>query len=164
MDRPPGVRSIEGFEGMKVSGVGATSPTAKTGKTAKASPKGGSDFATHLSEAIGGVEEAGVVESPVPVAGVDALLVVQAATDSTDEEAKRKARKRLYERGENILERLDELRHGLLMGTLPKDRLIELAQLVRGKRDQVDDPLLAQVLDEIELRAEVELAKLGPRS
>ncbi|TAN57291.1 MAG: flagellar assembly protein FliX, partial [Rhodospirillales bacterium] len=67
------------------------------------------------------------------------------------------------ERGESILGHLDELRHGLLMGHLPKERLIELAQLVRGKRDQVDDPLLAQVLDEIELRAEVELAKLSPR-
>ena len=148
---------------MKVSGVGPASSTARAGKTAKASPKGGSEFAQHLSDAIGGVEESGVLESPVPVSGVDALLVVQAATDATDDDAQRRARKRLFERGETILNRLDELRHGLLMGTLPKDRLIELAQLVRGKRDHVDDPLLAQVLDEIELRAEVELAKLAPR-
>lgn len=148
---------------MKVSGVGPAAPTARSGKTAKASGKTGSEFAQHLSEAIGGVEEAGVVESPVTVSGVDALLAVQAATDATDDEARRKARKRLYERGETILERLDELRHGLLTGSLPKERLIELAQLVRGKRDQVDDPLLAQLLDEIELRAEVELAKLSPR-
>lgn len=148
---------------MKVSGVGPATPAARSGKTAKTSSKTGSEFVQHLNEAIGGVEEAGVVESPVTVSGVDALLAVQAATDATDDEARRKARKRLYERGETILERLDELRHGLLTGSLPKERLIELAQLVRGKRDQVDDPLLAQLLDEIELRAEVELAKLSPR-
>lgn len=154
---------VRRFEGMKVSGVGPASPTTKARAASKASAKGGSEFAQHLNEAIGGVEEAGVLESPVPVSGVDALLAVQAATDATDDEAKRRARKRLYERGENILNRLDELRHGLLMGHLPKAQLIELAQLVRGKRDQVDDPLLAQVLDEIELRAEVELAKLSQR-
>jgi hypothetical protein len=38
-----------------------------------------------------------------------------------------------------------------------------LAQLVRARRDQVDDPRLIAILDEIELRAAVELAKLaGP--
>lgn len=148
---------------MKVSGVSSATPTSKAAKTGKVGAKGGAEFAHHLSEAIGGVEEAGVFESPVAVSGVDALLAVQAATDATDDEARKRARKRLYERGENILNRLDELRHGLLIGSLPKEQLIELAQLVRGKRDQVDDPLLAQVLDEIELRAEVELAKLGPR-
>ncbi|MBF0268499.1 MAG: flagellar assembly protein FliX [Alphaproteobacteria bacterium] len=149
---------------MKVSGVGAASPASRTSKASKASAKGGTEFAQHLSDAIGGVGEAGVFESPAPVSGVDALLVVQAATDTGDEDARRKARKRLYERGESILNHLDELRHGLLTGQLPKDRLIELAQLVRGKRDQVDDPLLAQLLDEIELRAEVELAKLSLRA
>lgn len=148
---------------MKVSGVGPASPITKARAAQKAGAKGGADFAQHLNEAIGGAQEAGVVETPVAVSGVDALLAVQAATDATDDEARRKARKRLYERGESILGHLDELRHGLLMGHLPKERLIELAQLVRGKRDQVDDPLLAQVLDEIELRAEVELAKLSPR-
>ncbi|TAN51176.1 MAG: flagellar assembly protein FliX, partial [Rhodospirillales bacterium] len=120
---------------MKVSGVGPASPITKARAAQKAGAKGGADFAQHLNEAIGGAQEAGVVETPVAVSGVDALLAVQAATDATDDEARRKARKRLYERGESILGHLDELRHGLLMGHLPKERLIELAQLVRGKRD-----------------------------
>lgn len=39
-------------------------------------------------------------------------------------------------------------------------RLEALAQLIRAKREQVDDPRLDEILGEIELRAAVELAKL----
>jgi hypothetical protein len=149
---------------MKVSGVGSTGATSTTKRAGAVKAKPGGDFARHLVDAVEGAETTHGVDTANPVAGVDALLTVQAATEATDQEARRRARKRLYERGESILDRLNELRHGLLMGTIPRQRIIELAQLVRGKRDQVDDPLLAQVLDEIELRAEVELAKMAPRS
>jgi len=54
-------------------------------------------------------------------------------------------------------------RRALLAGSVPKDRLIQLAQMVRARRDTVSDPRLATILDEIELRAEVELAKLSRR-
>ena len=71
---------------------------------------------------------------------------------------------RLAARGTEILDRLKEVRRGLLTGTVPKSRLQELAQLVREKRERGADPLISRLLDEIELRAEVELAKLSPRS
>jgi hypothetical protein len=38
---------------------------------------------------------------------------------------------------------------------------MELSRLARARRADVDDPRLVEVLDEIELRAEVELAKLS---
>jgi len=53
------------------------------------------------------------------------------------------------------------VRHGLLMGTLPKEKLTELADMVRSRRESCQDPRLAALLDEIELRAEVEIAKLS---
>jgi hypothetical protein len=62
-------------------------------------------------------------------------------------------------RAETLLDRLDELRHGLLMGTLGRAQLHELGRLVRLQRDAVDDPGLIAVLDDIDLRAQVELAK-----
>jgi hypothetical protein len=148
---------------MKVSGVGGTKAALPTRKMSAAQAKSGDEFAKHLLDAVDGVEESQAIEAPVPVASVDSLLAVQEATDSTDQEARRRARRRLYERGESILDHLDELRHGLLLGSIPKERIIELARLVRAKRDKVDDPLLAQALDEIELRAEVELAKMTHR-
>jgi hypothetical protein len=39
--------------------------------------------------------------------------------------------------------------------------LVALARALRDQRAQIDDPQLIEVLDEIELRAAVELAKLG---
>jgi len=53
------------------------------------------------------------------------------------------------------------VRLGLLAGTIPTDRLGTLLSAVKAQRDQTDDPRLEQILDEIELRAAVELAKLG---
>jgi hypothetical protein len=70
-------------------------------------------------------------------------------------------RSRARARGEAMLDRLDEIRLGLLAGAMPKERLVELSRLARVRRGEVDDPRLVEVLDEIELRAEVELAKLS---
>lgn len=86
---------------------------------------------------------------------VNPLLAVQEAADATHGQAKAKAR------GDAILDRLDDLRMGLLLGFFPKDRLEDLLQMVRTRRPDVGSGPLAEVLDEIELRAEVELAKLG---
>jgi hypothetical protein len=63
------------------------------------------------------------------------------------------------QRAGDILDQLDELRHGLLMGTLNRRQLENLARMVRARRGSVTDPRLAEVLDQIELRAEIELAK-----
>ena len=59
-----------------------------------------------------------------------------------------------------MLDHLDAIRHGLLLGSIPRDKLNGLLAVVRERRDDVGDPRLAAVLDEIELRAAVELAKL----
>ena len=85
---------------------------------------------------------------------VNPLLAAQEVTDATDET------KRARAHGEAVLDRLDELRHGLLMGHIPKERLEELTRLVRQRRLKVEDARLKEILDHIELRAEVELAKL----
>jgi hypothetical protein len=58
---------------------------------------------------------------------------------------------------------LEELRIGLLLGHIPRDRLADLSRMVRDRREDAEDPQLAALLDEIELRAEVELAKLTMR-
>ena len=63
-------------------------------------------------------------------------------------------------RGESILDKLDQLRLDMLKGSVPKEKLIELAQVLREKRPSCDHEELNACLDDIELRAEVELAKL----
>lgn len=143
---------------MKVSGVGAGAPTGgarRTDKTSGASR--GGEFKQALAEAIDGMDGTAGLDAPTALSRVDALLIVQAAGDATE----REARRRLVRRGEDILDQLEEVRHGLLMGTVPRDKLEQLSQLIRARREASPDPRLSALLDEIELRAEVELAKLS---
>lgn len=142
---------------MKVSGPGSSSAT--PGGARRVDKAGGQkgEFKKALVSVLDGAEEAHATEAPSSLAGIDALLLVQSVDDATE----REARKRLIRRGEDILDKLEEIRHGLLLGTLPKEKLAELAQMVRERRENCQDPRLAALLDEIELRAEVEIAKLS---
>jgi hypothetical protein len=138
---------------MKIDPTG-TRPTAvrKPGST---TTTGGADFAKNLAEP----ETAGAarMQSPVGLNSLAALLTVQ----ETDETLGRRARSKAKQRGESILDQLEEIRLGLLLGVIPMAKLEGLAQLVRAKREQFQDPELQSILDEIELRAAVELAKFS---
>lgn len=113
------------------------------------------DFATHLADEPS--PTATPVGGPAAVGGVDALLALQEVADAATGRSKGLAR------ANDLLDRLDEIRHGLLMGALSRDGLQDLARAVRQQRSETADPKLGEILDEIELRAAVELAKYGPR-
>ena len=91
------------------------------------------------------------------VASMDSILSLQEVGSSTDEENRRA----LYQRGEDILDRLGEIQREILSGGISVERLQNLAKLLRARRQTVDDPQLQGIMDEIELRAEVEIAKWG---
>ena len=139
---------------MKVSDVGPTKAASSARRKKKARAEG-SGFADHLRQTAEASRAAESVETP-PVTVVDAVLAVQETPLATDERSRGLARRR----AEGILSRLDEIRHGLLSGSIPKEQLVDLARTLRGKRPQVDDPRLNEIIEEIELRAEVEIAKL----
>lgn len=141
---------------MKVSGVGSGSSVGGAKRVDKSDGKKG-EFKKALVEAMDTMEEVHAVETASGIGAVDALFVVQ----SVGEAGEREARKQLIGRGEDILDRLEEIRHGLLLGVVPKEKLVALAQMVRTKRHDCQDPRLGALLDEIELRAEVEIAKLS---
>ncbi len=63
-------------------------------------------------------------------------------------------------RGRLTLDALDDLRNSLLMGTLSPHLLGQMDKLVRDQREATTDPRLNEILDDIELRAAVDLAKL----
>lgn len=149
---------------MKVGGPSGPSriQTSKTEKSKKTGKAG--DFAAHLRHVDAQTgEEIGATDQVSSVAGVGGILAAQAVNPDVGQGPDYQERKRRARRGEDILERLDEVRKGLLVGSVPKERLGELARLVREKREKGADPLISQLLDEIELRAEVELAKLSRR-
>lgn len=139
---------------MKVSGVGGAKGVS-SGKKAKKSPASGAEFADQLREAAGVSESTGPVDTAA-VAGVDNILAVQATGDATEERQRKLAR----QYGEDLLDRLDRIRRDLLAGAIPKENLANLAQQMRAQRKRTDDPKLNGILEEIELRAEVEIAKL----
>jgi hypothetical protein len=94
------------------------------------------------------------VTGAAPLNGADTMLALQEVADIT--ERNRKAR----ERGNAMLDRLEAIRIGLLDGVVSTETIAELGRLVRDRKDGAGDPRLAGLLDEIELRAAVELAKL----
>lgn len=142
---------------MKISGVGSKGAATGARKADKSGAKG--EFKRTLVDSMDSAEAAHAVETPLGISGVDALLLVQ----QMDDAGEREARRRLVRRGEELLDGLEDLRHGLLMGEVPKEKMMALAQSVRSRRETCGDPRLGAVLDEIELRVEVELAKLSPR-
>ncbi len=84
------------------------------------------------------------------------MLAVQEASDSTEERSRGLAR----QYGNHILDGLEDIQHGLLEGAVPKEKMADLARTVRAKRRHIDEPRPKEIIDEIELRAEVEIAKL----
>ena len=98
---------------------------------------------------------AGATQGARSLAAVDALIALQEVPDAIAEKSAQ-----AIERAEDMLDALEDIKIGLLSGVLPKSRLIRLARLIEQRRADIDDPQLSGILDEIELRAKVELAKL----
>lgn len=137
---------------MKIQGPGKTSAPSKTGKKDKASSSDESfgDFVSKGAEASTGTT------TTQSIARVDALLSVQAVEDPTA----RAAKKRLRQRGDSILDELDKIRMAMLNGSLTVGHMIDIADVVASHREKVTDPSLTAIMDEIDLRAQVELAKM----
>lgn len=88
------------------------------------------------------------------LASLDAVLALQMPTDAAER------RRRALRRGSDLLDRLEELHAALLEGSLPVATLHRLRRALAHPADVPDDPALAAILGEIELRVAVELAKL----
>jgi len=86
--------------------------------------------------------------------GVDALLALQ------DVGGPLEGKRRAVRRAGRILDVLEEVKLALLDGRLSMGQLDRLRRAVRDERDLTDDPKLENLLNDIELRAAVELAKL----
>ena len=97
-----------------------------------------------------------------PVGGTSGISVADAifAAQMVDGEEERELRKKSLKRGRSLLEKLEEIRDGLLKGYISRDRLIEISRFVKEKKLASNDPQSEEIIGEIELRVEVELAKL----
>ncbi len=94
------------------------------------------------------------LSTATPLASVDAVLTLQQVEPESG------PRERALYRGHSLLDRLDDIRHDILAGAISGRKLESLAVTLRSEREKVSDARLSAILDEIELRAAVELAKL----
>jgi hypothetical protein len=139
--------------------VGYTAPSAATSRAQRTRRKGevsSSSFIDAL-ENVSGVEEATSVEAAAPVAATPSMVGLLGIQEISADEANRK---RQLKRGRVTLEALEGLRDALIVGSLSLATVRELEQIVAEEREEISDPVLRGILDEIELRAAVEMAKL----
>jgi len=94
--------------------------------------------------------------APKAAAGIDTLLALQGIEDDPIER-----RKRSVQRGKRALDVLDDLKIGLLSGNFDTSTVVRLRDAAANLKSSSGDPGLDEVLSEIELRVEVELAKAG---
>jgi hypothetical protein len=136
---------------MKVAGsnrVGAASLS--KGGAANA----GSGFSIESPSGAGPAVSVAPTSGLTGIASIDALLALQSVGSPL--ERKRKA----VRRASSLLDVLDDLKVGLLDGAISPQALVRLATAIREERAETDEPALESVLNEIETRAAVEMAKL----
>jgi hypothetical protein len=121
------------------------------GKTVRRS--GSEGFTLSEGEAASAPTANGGVRS---IGGIDALIALQGVEEPGER------RRRAVVRGRSALDALDALKIGLLSGGLDAGMVARLKSVVSGLHDGSGDPMLDGVLAEIELRVEVELAKMEP--
>lgn len=138
---------------MKVQGPGSTKGTSKTDKKSGGSKAGGASFGSMVNT---GAEQTGGLNTTQSIAQLDALLAVQESEDPTA----RRSRGLMQERADKVLDLLDGVRLKMLGGDLTLGDMIDVADVVASHREKVDDPALTDIMDEVDLRAQVEIAKM----
>lgn len=134
---------------MKVNGVGGTT----TPSTSRTATRGGAGFSLPGSAGATAAPATTAASAPAGVAGVSALMALQGVEDPTER------RRRSIRRASGLLDRLEELKLALLDGGDGAATLQRLARNLAEERPDDDDSGLKAVIDQIDLRAAVELAK-----
>lgn len=137
---------------MKVTGTTPTGPA-----TSRPSARSAGGFAVSQS---GGASPAAAATAAGGVGGiadVSALMALQGVEDVTER------RRRAVRRGSGLLDRLDELKMALLSDQDGEGALNGLRRTLAESRPHDDHAPLNALLDQIDLRAAVELAKAQVR-
>jgi len=130
-----------------------TGPTARIGG-AKRTSKSSSASATFSVPDDVETNAAGAPAPSANVAHLDVLLALQGVEDAMS------GKKRSIAQGFDLLDRLEEMQLGLLAGRLSSAQVIRISQKV-ANLGRTGDEKLDSILSDIDVRARVELAKLG---
>ncbi len=136
---------------MRILGPNGTTIGPSSGNVRR---PGSSGFA--LPDAAAAAAESRPLAAAKPSTNIDALLAMQGIEEDPAER-----RRRSVQRGKGALDVLDDLKIGLLAGKLDAATVSRLRDAAVNLKYGSGDPGLDQILSEIELRVEVELAKAG---
>jgi hypothetical protein len=139
---------------FKVDDIRKTNELAMGKKAGKVGT--GENFSDYLRT--GSTTNSNNIQATTAMTSADAIFAAQMVDDETE----RQARQETVKKGRKMLEHLEEIRQGLLVGEISKDKLIEISRFVKQQDINVNDEKLKEIMQEIELRVEVELAKLMP--
>lgn len=138
---------------MKISQTGSGTPASRRHKLGNVGdPSAADTFKNHIQD--DSTSKAAGVAASVPLTALSTILAIQETPNSTSE------RQRALLQGDSLLNELAALQMGLVEGSLSVETLRRVGHLLDQPRPHVDDRELNQVLNEIEVRAAVELAKL----
>lgn len=137
---------------MRITGPQRTNGTS----AGAAARKAGSGSGFSLPD-VGGAVSPGAATGARAMTDVSSLLALQ--TVAAPEPATVR-RGRMVKRGRRLLDILDDVKVSLLDGSCDALTLEKLESAIVEAREQTDDSGLEAVLDAVELRARVELAKL----
>ena len=115
---------------------------------------GGTSFAEYLNNISNNKTQQ--VSGTSGISVTDAIFAAQMVND----EEERQIRQKLVKRGFSLLEKLEEIRDAILLGYISKEKLIEISRMIKEYQVESNDPKLQEIMSDIELRVEVELAKL----
>lgn len=130
------------------------SPVGKAGSIKKKQKAATADGAFGEMLDSSGMSEGAAVSAPIAPAGIGGLLAVPPvmANESPNEQQR--------QRGHALLDELEQLRLDLLEGRVSPERAKVITERLKHDRQATADPELHDIIDAVELRCEVELAKL----
>ena len=137
---------------FRIDDIRKSAELAKGKSTRKVST--GESFSEYLK--MSSTQESNNIQNTTAMTSADAIFAAQ----MVDGEEERQKKQKLLKRSYGLLDRLEEIRDGLLLGSISKDKLIEISRMVKNKNIKCDDEKLREIMEEIELRVEVELAKI----
>lgn len=139
---------------MRIQGANAAAATT-TSSAVRRRDSTGTGFSVAEQQAAQAPQAAAALRT---ISGIEALLALQGEGEPGAR------RRRAVVQGRAALDALDELKHALLAGTLDAGMLRRLKAAALDLKEGSGDPRLDDVLAQIDLRLQVEIAKLSPAS
>ncbi len=141
---------------MKISDFSPVGKAGAAGKKKGTSSSSGADFLGLLSSS-GEAENSSPVTSASDISSINSMDTLLALQEMPDEEIQKH---KAMQESKGTLEALESLRVALLTGSISGNLVHNLKNVIAIQKQRVNDPRLMSIINDIELRAAVELAKL----